>query len=1118
MLRDDPLLRTLLRTRTLLLTRLTPPRRQPRLLPRPALTARLREALDYRLTLVQAGTGYGKSTALADLADDLGQRAFWYSAAESEAEPARFLAYLIAAFQLHLPTLSDWPQAVLQEVSQLRRGDWAQVVDALVNALAEALLSPALLIVDDYHFAAASPEVAALAERFIAHLPPQLHVLLATRLPLHSPALTGWHVHGELLEITREALAFTPADISTLFRETYGLQVAPPDIAALADKTEGWPIALQLVWQGLRGRGGWPSQPWENRDAVLSRSSHERGVAGIAELLASGPASESLSALFEYLAHEVLGRQPPAVAAFLRDTAVLRELTPGACAAVSESADAPALLERLHESDLFVVSLGERHSRYHHLFHDFLRQQWAADPEGERERHRRAADHFTQQGDLEEAIYHDLAARRFEQAALNIEVVGESHLRAGRAEAVAQWIDALPPETLAAHPLLQRHFGDVCRLRSRFDEALAWYQQAERLWRARGDSAGISRALRGQALVYLDTVRPAQAESLLEEALRHTDGLDDRETRARMFELLAENKLNLGKAAEAEELRQQARALRDGPDEDALSVRVKLRTGRLDDAQRILEEWQEAERGQVRAPRGHRETALLLSLIYTFRGQPEPAIRLAAAGIRLGELLNSPFVSAVAHIRLAHALQLQPGGHADAIGHYQAAITLGDQLAVRRVRAEAMWGLTRAYGFAPAGDVASAERAAAEGVEVCRWAGDPWLAALCELTLAATYVLTGRAESAIEPLGRVLLAFRECGDSFGRAAARLWQCLAHLELNQPERFAPAADELLALGEAQHYDFLFTHGGLLSPPEPRRLVPILVAARQHRLHPIWVNRLLSALGLPEIKAHPGYQLRVQTLGAFRVWRGAEEIAAREWKRDKARQLFQLLLTQRQRPFQREELTERLWPALTPEAAGRDFKVALNALYKVLEPARAADAPSAYIARDGATYLLRPEADLWLDAAEFERAAEAGLRATATPPPEVTRQQLQTALARYTGDYLPEALYEDWASEERERLLALYLRAADKLAGLLIEGEQYEEGLATCRLILSRDICWERAYRLMMLAHARQGNRPQALRVYQLCQEALRRELDVAPSPATLALHERIVQASEAAGPV
>ena len=62
----------------------------------------------------------------------------------------------------------------------------------------------------------------------------------------------------------------------------------------------------------------------------------------------------------------------------------------------------------------------------------------------------------------------------------------------------------------------------------------------------------MSRALRGQALIYLDTVRPAQAESLLEEALRLTDGAADREARARLLELLAENKLNMGQPAEAE--------------------------------------------------------------------------------------------------------------------------------------------------------------------------------------------------------------------------------------------------------------------------------------------------------------------------------------------------------------------------------------------------------------------------------------------------------------------------------------------------------------------------------------------------------------------------------------
>ena len=161
MFRDDLLLRA----------RLTPPRPPRRTLPRPALTARLREALDYRLTLLQAGTGYGKSTALAALTNSQPDvPVYWYSASEADADPQRFLVYLIGAFRTRLPALSDLPQALLHEAGASGRAEpWPAVVDALLNALAETITRPALLIVDDYHFVGGSPEVAALTERFLAH-------------------------------------------------------------------------------------------------------------------------------------------------------------------------------------------------------------------------------------------------------------------------------------------------------------------------------------------------------------------------------------------------------------------------------------------------------------------------------------------------------------------------------------------------------------------------------------------------------------------------------------------------------------------------------------------------------------------------------------------------------------------------------------------------------------------------------------------------------------------------------------------------------------------------------------------------------------------------------------
>jgi ATP/maltotriose-dependent transcriptional regulator MalT len=46
-------------------TKLIPPRPSKHTLARPRLLARLREAESYRVTTVQAGTGYGKTTAVA---------------------------------------------------------------------------------------------------------------------------------------------------------------------------------------------------------------------------------------------------------------------------------------------------------------------------------------------------------------------------------------------------------------------------------------------------------------------------------------------------------------------------------------------------------------------------------------------------------------------------------------------------------------------------------------------------------------------------------------------------------------------------------------------------------------------------------------------------------------------------------------------------------------------------------------------------------------------------------------------------------------------------------------------------------------------------------------------
>lgn len=1080
----------------LLRTRLAPPRGPRRLLERPALQARLAESLGLRLTVVQAGTGYGKTTALAALAARA-PATLWYSVEREDGDPRRFLAYLMEACRLRLPTLPDTALALLQESEVPDGPPLEQVVDALINALDETLDRPTLLVLDDYHHVADRPEVAALTERLIQYAPEDLHVVLATRHPLVYAPMARWRARGELLLLTADHLLFTPDEIARLYRDRYERPLAADEVATLAELTEGWPIALHLIWQRLR------SAPEST----------------VADLLARNPGAPSLDALFEYLARDLFARQPPDLARFLTESATLRSLTADACRAVTGDPRAGTMLERVLELDLFVVALGEQHYRYHHLFHDFLRQQ-AAPREGSRQRHRRAAAFFEERGDAEEALYHHLSAGDYEAAATAIEQAGEATLRAGRLERVSLWLDALPAGVLAARPALQALMGDLCRLGSRFDEALAWYEQAERGCRGRQDGAGVARALRGRAQVYLDTVRPARAVAVLEEALREMDGTADRVARARLLELLAENKLNLGQPEAAEPLRAEARTLREaGPAEDSLSVRVRLRTGRLEEAEQILAGWVTRERvamaqGQSHAPRAHRESALLLSLIHAMTGRAESARTLAQEGIALGERLSAPFVTAVGHMRLGHAHQIataarwppdQRAAMEDAVACYERAIDLGDRLAVRRTRAEALWGLTRAYGFA--GDLPSARLVSQEGVEIGTAAGDVWIVALTELALGGALVLGERPDEAIPLLRRVEVAFGESGDQFGRTAAALWLALAHHALGQRTRLKSALGRLFDRCATGGYDFLFLRPTLLGPPTPRRLVPLLIEARaipRHRLH---AARLLTGMGMGEREYHPGFRLRVQTLGAFGVWRDETPITPREWHRDKARQLFQLLLTERHQWLPREALIERLWPERPAENALRDFKVALSALNKTLEPARAGSPPS-FIARSGSAYRLDPSADLWLDIAEFEAHVEHGLAALAERQAEEAGRELSRALMLYQGPFLPGAMYEDWAGEARERALALFLRAADRMALLHFEQERYDDCLSVCDRILSFDPCWETAYLLGMRAHAARGERAAAIRLFHRGAQALRDHLDVAPGPEARALYDRL----------
>lgn len=239
-----------------------------------------------------------------------------------------------------------------------------------------------------------------------------------------------------------------------------------------------------------------------------------------------------------------------------------------------------------------------------------------------------------------------------------------------------------------------------------------------------------------------------------------------------------------------------------------------------------------------------------------------------------------------------------------------------------------------------------------------------------------------------------------------------------------------------------------------------------------------------------------------MGSFVLWRDGEKVNSKEWGRDKTVQLIQYLISYRQRrALHKEQVMEHLWE----EGDDRDFKVALHGVNKVLEPNRPSRTEPIFVQRQGVTYHLNQE-KVWIDIEAIENYIALGNKGLGEDI-AFAKAAFREAIALYQGTYLPNRIFEDWTAEEREKIQVLILGAYTVLAELLVE-ENPMESVRLTQHAITIDPTWEDAYKIQMQAYIAKGNRPQALKTYKKCVEALDEEYGVDPLPATKQLLSHI----------
>ena len=455
----------------LLATKLYRPRPRTGLVARDHLLERLREGAHHALILLSAPAGFGKTTLLAQWLEESHVPVAWLSLEPADNEPQRFLAYVIAALR------AVDPQLGAMSLSQLDASQPAPV-ESILTLLANDILtrqaSDLLLVLDDYHVITAEPIQRAMTF-LLDHLPPQLHVVIATRADPPLP-LARLRARGQLTELRAADLQFSLEETSAFLHAMPSVTLSLADIAAIERRTEGWVTGLQLAALSLQGR--------TDVEAFLA------GFTG------------SHRFVLDYLSEEVLSRQSQQVQAFLLQTSILQRLSGLFCDAVTGQNDSQSVLESLERSNLFVIALDETRQwyRYHHLFADVLqRRLQQVEPSLVPKLHQRASTWYEQYGFAGEAIHHALAARDFATAARLIERNAMTVIGRGQTTLVLEWTRALPEDLVHAHPLLEMYEATSLHLTDRLEEADVHLQAAERalgahtppddVRRVRGDAA-----------------------------------------------------------------------------------------------------------------------------------------------------------------------------------------------------------------------------------------------------------------------------------------------------------------------------------------------------------------------------------------------------------------------------------------------------------------------------------------------------------------------------------------------------------------------------------------------------------------------------------------------------
>lgn len=479
-------------------TRLRPPQDLSPRLPRPRLEDPLRSLGRYRVALINAPAGFGKTTLMRQLHDALQSQdahVGWLSLNSDDNSLPQFMLSLLALLD-SLPV--QWRLHLRDIFARDTSPQFQMTMAYLLNELAE-LDHPVFLLLDDVQWLT-NPQTQARLQYLLDSAPDNLRVCLGTRCSAEL-SLTPLRYRGQLMEYTARDLSFSATEVRAYFNLCNGPGLPDDALQQLMDMSEGWATGLQML----------------ATNPAFRRAPHD----ALARL------REGVRVVSRFFDDIVLRSLPATVHDFLLKTSILDELSVDLCNAVTQTRDAEQILQWLVDRNLFITLIDEQAPTYrlHQLFAETLQARLLRSRDHDvAQLHILASQHLAQTQQWPQAIRHALQTATGTlpgQQLSELEAGARNLAEQGDLDTLLRWLRQLPRTTYARSLRLQLTLAWVLAHHFRFSECHQLLEDAKVLAASQGvqgDAMQLEiRAVAAVCAVLADD--PLRAEHLLEPLL-----------------------------------------------------------------------------------------------------------------------------------------------------------------------------------------------------------------------------------------------------------------------------------------------------------------------------------------------------------------------------------------------------------------------------------------------------------------------------------------------------------------------------------------------------------------------------------------------------------------------